>query len=184
MAWTTTDFPALMDRMERIFNETAKRSIAANIGNQVFDVSMTDKEVEHYLSLHGAAGIKEVAQGGDFPKVSLKEGDTINFTQREFGVIIEVTDRMRRFEQQNQLSSLVKSITQESFDLVDQSMADALLYGLITLVHIKSALINSKVQKWITRMKETISFHIERLNEWIPTFDVMGNAIVRATAIT
>jgi hypothetical protein len=55
--------------------------------------------------------------------------DSITWTQRYFGGIASITKEMRLFDLYNQIESIVKSISTDAFDKIDQSFADVLLYG-------------------------------------------------------
>lgn len=129
MPITTNDFAHLTDDLQEIFNEAASTSIAEMVGNQIFDVKMTDRQTYDYLVLHGISAIQSVAQGQDFPAATLVEGDSITWTQQQYAGLVPVTKRMRMFDLYDQIESLVRSITDEAFHKIDQSMADVLLNG-------------------------------------------------------
>jgi len=129
MAIMTTDFPALTDDLQEIFNEVAKNSIADLKGYQLFEVKDTDRRTFDHLILHGIGGAQKVAQGADLPALSLVEGDSITWTQGRYGALVSVTKDMRLFDLYDQIESLVRSVTDASFNDIDQAMADVLLYG-------------------------------------------------------
>ena len=76
-----SDFPALTDDLQSIFDEVAARKIADNVGFSVFDVFDTDRRTYDHLILHGVAGIKRVTPGQDLPKVNSEEGKIIAFVK-------------------------------------------------------------------------------------------------------
>lgn len=124
-----SDFPALTDDLQSIFDEVAARKIADNVGFSVFDVFDTDRRTYDHLILHGVAGIKRVTPGQDLPKVNSEEGDTITFTQEYFGAEADVTKEMRMFDLYDQIEGIIKSLVTGAFDDVDQSFADVLTGG-------------------------------------------------------
>lgn len=126
---TQADFPTLTDYVDSIFTEVAQRKVVENVGFQVFDVVDTKKYSHEELILHGIAGIKKVTPGEDLPNVLGVEGDTITWTQAYYGAIASVTKEMRVFDQYNKIETVIKSISQDAFDKVDQSLADRLLGG-------------------------------------------------------
>jgi len=126
---TVKDFPALTDDLQSIFNEVAKTKVAEMKGNKIFNVFDTKRRTFDSLILHGLAGIQEVTPGQDLPRVGGVEGDSASWTQRYFGAIVPITKEMRMFDLYNQIESITRSIVVDSFDKVDQSFADALLYG-------------------------------------------------------
>lgn len=132
MPITQADFTHLTDDLQGIFNETAKRKVATNVGFQIFNVFDTDRRTYDHLVLHGISGIKKVTPGQDLPKVTGKEGDSITWTQEYFGADVEITKEMRKFDLYNQIEGLVKSISEDAFDKVDQSLADRILKGWST----------------------------------------------------
>lgn len=132
MAILVSDFPSLTDDMQSIFNEVARTEVADMKGNQIFNVFDTNRRTFDHLILHGMSGIKEVTPGQDLPNITSEEGDNITWTQRYFGAKIAVTKAMRKFDLHNQIDSLVRSITSDAFEKIDQSLADTLLYGWAT----------------------------------------------------
>jgi len=129
MPITVKDFPALTDDLQSIFNEVAKTKVAEMKGNKVFNVFDTNRRTFDHLILHGVDGIQEVTPGQDLPKITTEEGDSITWTQRYFGAIASITKEMRKFDLHNQMDSIVRSLSTDAFDKIDQSLADVLLYG-------------------------------------------------------
>jgi hypothetical protein len=129
MAITQRDFPSLTIKLESIFNETAETAVAEMQSPKLFDVSDTTMRINTHLGIHGLAGIQEVTPGQDLPSVSSVEGDSITYTQRYFGALAKVTKEMRKFDLYNEIESIVRSITDDAFQKVDQSGADMLGNG-------------------------------------------------------
>jgi hypothetical protein len=128
----TTDFQSLTDDLQSIFNEVASNKVSANVGFNVFNVFDTERLTYDHLVLHGVSGIKRVAEGQDLPKLTSQEGDSVTWTQEYFGAIASVTKKMRKFDLHNQIDGVVRSITEDAFDKVDQSLADFLIHGWST----------------------------------------------------
>lgn len=129
MSITTNDFSSLTDDLQSIFNEAAARAIADMKGREIFDVRDTNRRTYDHLVLHGIAGIERVAEGSDLPALSSVQGDSITATQKRYGALVSVTKDMRKFDLHDQIESLVRSVAQDGFDKVDQSMADVLTGG-------------------------------------------------------
>jgi len=129
---TKEDFPALTDDLQTIFNEVAKTKVAEMKGNKIFNVFDTNRLTFDHLILHGMKGVQEVVPGQDLPSITSEQGDTITWTQRYFGAIAPVTKQMRKFDLYNQIETLIKSLPDDAFNKVDQSLADVLLYGWAT----------------------------------------------------
>ena len=132
MPISTADFAALTDDLQSIFNEVANRKVSENVGFSIFNVFDSERRTYDHLVLHGVAGVKKVTPGQDLPKVNTEQGDDITWTQEYFGAIVGVTKAMRKFDLHNQIESIVRSITDDSFNKVDQSLADVLLKGWST----------------------------------------------------
>lgn len=126
---TTSDFASLTDDLQSIFNEVAKTKIAEMKGNQIFNVYETNRKTFDHLVLHGMSGIREVTPGQDLPNITSEEGDNITWTQKYYGGKVSVTKEMRLFDLHNQIDTLVRSVTEDAFDKIDQSLADVLLNG-------------------------------------------------------
>lgn len=125
----STDFASLTDDLQSIFNEVASRKVSENVGFKVFNVFDTNRLTFDHLVLHGIAGIEKVAEGQDLPRVAGEEGDTITYTQLYYGAIAAITKKMRKFDLYNQITSVVKSLSNDAFDKIDQSLADVLIQG-------------------------------------------------------
>lgn len=125
----TTDFASLTDDIQEVFNEVAKSSINEMVGKQVFRIMETNRLTYDYVSLHGLNVIKKVAQGEDFPSAEVQEGDTATWTQAQYAGLVSVTKQMRKFDLTDQIESIVRSVADEAFQLVDQSLADVLTNG-------------------------------------------------------
>jgi len=132
MPISTNDFASLTDDLQEIFNETAANKIAELKGFKLFDVSDTERRTYDYLVLHGLSGIKKIAQGADLERITSEEGDTSTWTQARYGAIASITKDMRKFDLYDQITSVVESLTEEAFDLIDQDLADTLTYGWST----------------------------------------------------
>jgi len=127
-----SDFASLTDDLQSIFNEAASNKVADNVGFKVFDVSDTNRLTYDHLVLHGIEGVSKLTEGSDFPKVSSEQGDTITYTQEWYGAQVDVTKKMRKFDLFNQIETVVKTLADDAFDKVDQSLADRLLQGWST----------------------------------------------------
>ena len=132
-AITTADFASLTDDIQSDFQEYAAVAVADMIGPTIFDEKTNvGRKTWDHLVLHGIGGIREVAEGEDYPAASTNEGDSITYTQRQFGKKCSVTKQMRMFDLRDRITSVVKTSTQEAFDLIDQSYADVLGNGQST----------------------------------------------------
>jgi hypothetical protein len=129
MAILTSDFASLTDDLQDIFNEVAQTNVAEMVGNKIFRVQDTDRRTYDHLILHGLDGVQKVAQGADLPSATIVEGDLITWTQARYGALVSVTKDMRLFDLYDQIESVVRSISDDAFYKIDQSMADVLLYG-------------------------------------------------------
>lgn len=129
MPITVQDFPKLTTELQSIFNETAKRSVADNVGFTLFDVFDTDRLNYKHLILHGLRGIKKVTGGEDLPKINAQEGDYVFWTQAQYGGVVSITEEMRLFDLYQQIYTIVQSVTDSAFAMIDQSFADTLLKG-------------------------------------------------------
>lgn len=129
---TVADFSALTDDLQEVFNEAAGTKLAEARGMEIFDVKDTDRRTYDYQIVHGVAGIKEVTPGADLPKVNSNQGDSATFTQRYFGAEFDVTKEMRKFDMYDTIEGLARTLVDDAFDNIDQSLADVLLNGWST----------------------------------------------------
>ena len=126
---TKADFPTLTEELDSIFNEAAANKVTGMQSHRIFNVFDTDKLTYDHLILHGTSGIKRVADGQDLPRINSEEGDTVSWTQDYYGAIFSVTKKMRKFDLTDQIRQLPKTLVDDAFDKVEQSLADVLLNG-------------------------------------------------------
>ena len=125
----TTDFPALTAYLDSVYNEAASNTLADLVGFKVFRVGETPFETHAHTILHGLGGLSKVAQGSDFANLSLAEGDSVTWTQTHYAGLVSVTKDMRIFERTDEIENLVRSVTDSTFNQIDQVLADVLLNG-------------------------------------------------------
>lgn len=129
---SVAQFSALTDDLQEIFSEHAADAVAEMKSNMLFDVRDTERRTYDYRVTHGVSVIKRVVENQDLPRATGSQGDGITWTQARYGGIVSVTKDMRKFDLYNEIESVVRSITDEAFDLIDQSAVDVLLYGTST----------------------------------------------------
>ena len=129
---TRNDYSSLTGKLNAIFVETSAAAIAESEGMKFFGVKETDWFTYDHRILHGLAGIEEVADGADLPRVNSDEGDTASVSQRYFGAIVSITKGIRKFDRYDKAEDLVRSITDDAWDGIDQSFADVLTFGWST----------------------------------------------------
>lgn len=81
MAIKKTDFPALTNYLNELFNDAAAHAVEKMVGPKVFQVKDTPFFTHDYQALHGATGIQKVAEGADLVSVNNVEGRLSSFFQ-------------------------------------------------------------------------------------------------------
>jgi hypothetical protein len=127
--FNTSDFSALTAYLTEIFNESAKRKVADWKGKTLFNTSTPERQVYTYQMLDGVSQFGRVAEGGQFPKATLTQGDSATWTQKRYGGRVSITKDMRKFDLYNEMNRLVRSNADAAFDTIDQSQADLILNG-------------------------------------------------------
>lgn len=129
MSLSTRDFAQLTEELQDIYNESSAVAVADAVGLTVFDVGETNLLNYEHQILHGVAGVEEVAEGADLPRLNSEEGDNITYAQRYFGAIVAITKKMRKFDLYSKMQALVRTIVDDAWNKIDQSLADILLNG-------------------------------------------------------
>ena len=129
MPLSTRDFAQLTDELQSIYAEHSANAIANAVGLQVFDVMETELKTFEHQILHGVAGIENLPEGADLPRVNGNEGDNISYTQSRYGAIVPITKDMRIFDLYAKMEGVVRSVVDDAWDKIDQSLADVLLLG-------------------------------------------------------
>ena len=127
-----SDFTQATAYVNENFNTFAKDRVATDVGMKLFKVQNVDFRTEVVQMYDGLSGIKKISEGQDLPSASGKQGDSITFVQTQYGVKIPVTKPMRIFDRYGEVQQLVQTITDDSFDKIDQSLADILVQGFAT----------------------------------------------------
>lgn len=127
--FTTRDYPALTDKLNEVFNESAALAMEGMKGTMVYDFIDTDWYTYNGVILNAVEGMRAVAEGQELPTAQSQEGDNYSATQRRLGVKVAVTKDMRMFDRYDQMTGAVKTAVKTSFNKLDQSLADLLLNG-------------------------------------------------------
>ncbi len=129
MSIRVSDFSALSDDLQEVFQEAASDAVAEMVGPKIFNFKDTDRRTYDYQVIHGLAGIEKVAEGADLPRLTAVQGDSATFTQSRFGAIAPVTKDMRMFDLYDKITEMVQTMVEDSWQKVDQSLADVLTRG-------------------------------------------------------
>jgi len=132
MPLSTRDFAQLNDDLQTIYAEHSDLAVKEAVGLQVFNVAETELKTFEHQILHGVAGIENLPEGAALPRVNGNEGDNISYTQSRYGAIVPITKDMRIFDLYSKMEGVVKSIVDDAWDKIDQSLADVLLNGWST----------------------------------------------------
>lgn len=97
--------------------------------SMLFDIKDETRKTHEELILHGMSGVAHVAEGADFPRLNTEQGDTITWTQAQYGAIVPVTYLMRQWDLYDQIADVATSAMDDAMDKLDQSFADMLLNG-------------------------------------------------------
>ena len=101
----------------------------------LFDIRDESRKTHDEVILHGLSGVEHVAEGSNFPRLSSDQGDTITWTQAQYGAIVPVTYLMRKWDLYDQIIDLATSSMDDAMDKLDQSFADMLLYGFASTAY-------------------------------------------------
>ncbi len=126
-----SDFNLLTDWLDSLFNEAAQNAIADMVGDRLFDVKDHPYYTFDHVVVHSPGGIQRVADGQDAPTILTDEGNSITGTMTKYAGNVPITEGLRMFvEARGQdIVGIVKSVTHDAFDKIDQSYADTLLFG-------------------------------------------------------
>ena len=129
MAILTTDFAHVTDDLQEIFKEVSKNAIAESYGMKLFNVKESTRKTYDHLIIHGLAGVQKVAEGADFPAVTSVEGDFLTWTQSQYAALISITKQARIFDLYDVIENQARTIIDDGYDKIDQSLADVLTNG-------------------------------------------------------
>lgn len=126
----------MTDDLQSIVNEVRDLKIAdMSTASMLFDIRDESRKTHDEVILHGLSGVEHVAEGSNFPRLSSDQGDTITWTQAQYGAIVPVTYLMRKWDLYDQIIDLATSSMDDAMDKLDQSFADMLLYGFASTAY-------------------------------------------------
>ena len=129
MSIRVSDFSALADDLQEVFQEASADAVAEMVGPRLFNVSDTDRRTFDYQVIHGLSGIEKVAEGSDLPRLTAVQGDSATWTQSRYGALVPVTKDMRMFDQYDKIVEMVQTVVDDAWQKCDQSLADVLTRG-------------------------------------------------------
>ncbi len=132
MQLTTKDFPAVTKEVNSQFNTSMKQRVQSSFGLKLFGVSKTNLLDHKHLLMHGMGKLRKIGgEGAEYGISGSREGDSITWTQEGYQDGAAITKKMRMFwrSQNGSFMSQIKTLTENAFDTIDQSMADVLSYG-------------------------------------------------------
>src|SRR3990167_1749496 len=136
MSIRSTDFAALTDDLQSIVNEVRDNKIAdMSTASMIFDIQDESRKTHDEVILHGLSGVEHVAEGSNFPRLNTEQGDTITWTQAQYGAIVPVTYLMRKWDLYSQITDIATSAMDDAMDKLDQSFDDMLLYGFASTAY-------------------------------------------------
>lgn len=128
---TIDKFPAVTQEVDSMFNTSMKQKVNANFGMKLFGIRNV-KHLDHkHLLMHGMGNLRPVGEGEEYQMSDSKEGDSVTWTQEAFQDGASITKKMRMFwrTENGKFMEQIKTISENAFDTIDQSMADVLSYG-------------------------------------------------------
>lgn len=136
MAIRVSDFSALTTYLDEVTNEVRDNKVAEmGAASMLFNFADEQRKTHIDQIVHGVAGIEEVPDGSDFPRLSGEEGDQFTLTQSQYGAIVPVTQLMREWDLTDQITEIATSAMDEAMDKLDQSLVDVLLHGFATTAY-------------------------------------------------
>lgn len=128
----TSDFQNLTDHiliLDEIFNDAQKQSLAKQTMLQIFDTKQNSNRHDTIQLNHGLKGVAYIPENTDYPEATGKEGDIIRFTKYKYGANVILTYENRIYDEYDQVETNVRTIVDEGYNKIDQSLGDILSYG-------------------------------------------------------
>jgi len=132
----TTDFAALTDDLQELTSEHMANKVAdMAVSGSLFEIKDLVRKTYDLTVLHGTVGVEHVSEGANFPRATNQQGDSITYTQSQYGVIVPVTKQARLFDLYDEITDIATSVVDDGMDKIDQSLADVLLHGFATTAY-------------------------------------------------
>ena len=128
----TSDYSDLTNHLimiDEVFNDAQQQAVDKQIGLQIFDTKQNKNRNDTIKLNHGMGGVTYIPENTDYPEATGSEGDKITFTKYKYGVNVIITYESRLYDEYDEIESNVRTVVDEGYNKIDQSLADVLLNG-------------------------------------------------------
>lgn len=129
MALLENQYRALTNYLNTIYQEASKDAVAEMVGPTFFEVKESPYRTDLHQILHGVTGIELVGDGQTYPSATGVAGNSITTTQSHYAVKLPVSKDLRIFDRYDEAGALARTLIDEAWHGIDQSMADVLGNG-------------------------------------------------------
>ena len=128
----TGDFTNLTSHLlilDEIFNDAMAQAVEKQVGLKIFDTKQNNHRNDTVQLNHGLGGVQFIPENSDYPEATGAEGDKITFTKQKYGANVVITLENRIYDEYDQVETNVKTIVDQGYNMIDQSLADILTNG-------------------------------------------------------
>lgn len=127
--WDQTSHLKMIDE---VFQESVKDKLSDLIGLKLFDEESNSKRNDTTLIEDGLTGVGFIPEGAEYGNARPGESTTFTFQKFKYGAKVVITEEMKLYNEHGSMEARIRSIVDEGFDMIDQSLADILLRGFST----------------------------------------------------
>lgn len=127
--WDQTSHLKMIDE---VFQESVKDKISDLVGLKLFDEETNKNRNDTVLIEEGLTGVGYIPEGAEYGNAKPGESTTFTFQKYKYGAKVVITEEMKLYNENGSMEARIRSIVDEGFDMIDQSLADILLRGFST----------------------------------------------------
>lgn len=118
--------------IDDIFQESMKNKLDDLVLLRIFDEETNSHRNDTILVEEGLTGVSFIPENSEYPDANPWESDTFTMTKYKYGAKVVITEEMKKYNEIGSMKERIRSIVDEGMEMIEQSLADILLYGFST----------------------------------------------------
>ena len=127
--WDQTSHLKMIDE---IFQESMKDKLDDLVLLRIFDEETNSHRNDTILIEEGLTGVSFIPENSEYPDANPWDSSTFTMTKYKYGAKVLITEEMKKYNEIWSMKERIRSIVDEGMEMIEQSLADILLYGFST----------------------------------------------------
>lgn len=135
MVMKTTDYrdqTSHLKMIDEIFQESMKDKLDDLPLLKIFDEETNSHRNDTILVEEWLTWVSFIPENSEYPDANPWDSDTFTMTKYKYGAKVVITEEMKKYNEVGSMKERIRSIVDEWMEMIEQSLADILLYGFST----------------------------------------------------